>query len=978
MEPPAQTASVFGRDNIVVQANGSGVNVTVQAGRAYLRLTQYEKRTKLAARDKSETGLLSAYRTDVGPLVGRDAALADLRRWLGADLPASIRVLVGAGGRGKTRLALELARTMSGEGWLAGFAAADELDRFRAQHDVADWRWDRPVLILVDYAASRAEQIGAWAREISDAALEDGRPPLRLLLIERQANRAIGWLATILGQGGDDASRAVSALLDPPEPVELPAIDDLAFRRRIFDALLSSGGSGLEAPAPGADAPFDRLLADRKWAGDPLYLGMAGLAARRLGVQAALSLSRADLALAVAERELKRIGDIGAARGVDAAGQNHRGAFVRHMAAMATLTQGLTAQEARKLAEGERAALKSKAPLNAALEALRDALPAGEGNHGVAPILPDIVGEAAILIWLGAAGAIAQWGLPPAARIGAAARIGLPRVSAVLVRLAQDFAPAGRDEPVRWLDALAATLNADIGALMQIADAVPIMTLALRELAERLTRRIAAALRAAVAACQARNSADDRKVLLPLSALLAKSLNNFGDRLAGLGRREDARAATQEAVDIYRRLAAGSPTAYAPHLANALDNLGGRLGDLGRPEEALAATREAVAIRRRLAAESPADYLPSLAGALSNYGNKLSEFGRLQDALAPTLEALEIRRRLAAERPDAFLSDVAISLTNLGNRLRELARPEEALAPAQEAVDIYRGLAVDGPDAFLPDFASALINLGAILGKLDRREHALATAKEASTICRRLAVERPEAFMPRLATSLINLNNRLSALGRREEARAAAQEAVDIYRRLVAETPDAFMPDFAGALSNLGDCLSELDRREDALAATREEIEIYRRLAAERPSFLPNLAASLSNISAGLGDLGLRDDALAAAQEAADIYRRLAAEKPDAFLPDLAISLNNLGGMFLRLERRGDALAATTEGLAMLAPFFLRAPAAHSQRMLPICRNYLNRCADAGVEPDAALLDPVVAALQALPEFQAAEASPAD
>jgi hypothetical protein len=240
---------------------------------------------------------------------------------------------------------------------------------------------------------------------------------------------------------------------------------------------------------------------------------------------------------------LKRIGDIGAAHGVDAAFQDHRGAFVRHLAAMATLTQGLTREEARALAEGELAALKSGAPLNASLEALRDALPGAGGNDGVAPILPDIVGEGAILAWLGKDGPVAQWGLSSIARIAAAAQHRLPRVSAVLVRTAQDFAAAGRDEPVRWLESLAATSDADVDALMQIADALPDQTLALRELAARLTGRITDALRTAVVASEAQDNADGRESLLALRGLLATSLNNLGARLSDLGRREEALAA---------------------------------------------------------------------------------------------------------------------------------------------------------------------------------------------------------------------------------------------------------------------------------------------------------------------------------------------------------------------------------------------------------------------------------------------------
>ena len=261
--------------------------------------------------------LLSAYRADVVPLLGREGAMADLRRWLDGEAPGlDARVIVGAGGRGKTRLAWSSRGPISDEGWLAGFAPADELDRFRDQHGVEQWRWDRPVLVILDYAASRADAIRQWVHELVDASL-DNRPRLRLLLLERQASRAISWFSTVFGQGDNDASRAALALLDPREPVELPPLDDLGFRRSVFGALLKRANAALAAPPAGADPEFDRLLADRKWAGDPLYLMMAGLVAAKAGVGGALALSRADLALTIGRNEIARIGNIGAARGVD-------------------------------------------------------------------------------------------------------------------------------------------------------------------------------------------------------------------------------------------------------------------------------------------------------------------------------------------------------------------------------------------------------------------------------------------------------------------------------------------------------------------------------------------------------------------------------------------------------------------------------------------------------------------------------------
>jgi hypothetical protein len=179
-------------ENIIVQRSGSGADTDIQSGRPYLRLTQYVRRTKLAVRDDSDAALLSAYRADVVPLIGRDAEMASLRQWLAGEEPVSIRVMVGAGGRGKTRLALEFAREIAKEGWLAGFVTADELDRFRSQGGVERWRWDKPALAIVDYAASRAEQMRAWLRELVDASF-DTKPKLAFCCSNaRQIARSAG------------------------------------------------------------------------------------------------------------------------------------------------------------------------------------------------------------------------------------------------------------------------------------------------------------------------------------------------------------------------------------------------------------------------------------------------------------------------------------------------------------------------------------------------------------------------------------------------------------------------------------------------------------------------------------------------------------------------------------------------------------------------------------------------------------------
>jgi hypothetical protein len=140
---------------------------------------------------------------------------------------------------------------------------------------------------------------------------------------------------------------------------------------------------------------------------------------------------------------------------------------------------GLTLADARALIKAEAIQLGSATDVNTTVAAPQDGLPGTSRRPEIAPILPDIVGEAAILCWLGDGGALSRLGIDPLASIRRAAATALARTSAVLVRMAQDFAAAGRDEPIRWLYAIAQAQEADPSAFMVIASRLPHKTIAL-------------------------------------------------------------------------------------------------------------------------------------------------------------------------------------------------------------------------------------------------------------------------------------------------------------------------------------------------------------------------------------------------------------------------------------------------------------------------------------------------------------------
>ena len=99
---------------------------------------------------------------------------------------------------------------------------------------------------------------------------------------------------------------------------------------------------------------------------------------------------------------------------------------------------------------------------------------------------------------------------------------------------------------------------------------------------------------------------------------MVASLDNVWDILALAGQHQEALDPIEEAVAIYRRLAAGGPAAHEPDLAASLNKLSDILARADRREEARAVVEEAVAVNRRLAAANPATFEPGLAASLNH------------------------------------------------------------------------------------------------------------------------------------------------------------------------------------------------------------------------------------------------------------------------------------------------------------------------------------------------------------------------
>jgi hypothetical protein len=148
---------------------------------------------------------------------------------------------VGGAGTGKTRLAYELLLRVEAAlpGWQAGMLGGADLRRLVERTHAPDLNWPAPTVLVVDYAQTLAAPLSELLRALTHLR-RDHRPPLRLLLIERQPGDSFEDLLR-LENGAMPC--AVHSLFHPPAPVPLTPLPPGELRREVLKQTLEKAAA---------------------------------------------------------------------------------------------------------------------------------------------------------------------------------------------------------------------------------------------------------------------------------------------------------------------------------------------------------------------------------------------------------------------------------------------------------------------------------------------------------------------------------------------------------------------------------------------------------------------------------------------------------------------------------------------------------------------------------------------------------------
>lgn len=904
---------------------------------------------------RSPAALLLARRALV-PFRGRTELLPQLTAW--ARQPGFDAVVVhGPGGQGKTRLAHHLGSALEADGhvvvWPAGRARPEELETLK---DSA-----RPLLVVVDYAETRVEQLAAL---LDAAAARVTEKPFKLLLLARTAG---AWWDDLVG-----SSQTAEALLEQARTEPLPVLEDTedgrrAAYREAVDALaralpavpgqeghdwpaiaaglpdpegthlgdgvaltlhmtaladlldtadppeqdlLAAPGSG-PGPAPvssreEADAVEDRLLRHeaRYWKGAAVANGLMGRAEATLGPALTDTLTAAFLLGAHDRVEAASLlGDVPSLLRTDSAA---RWLAELYPAESADLPWGTL--------QPDRLAERYVGRRLAADPGLADRLLAHHTDRQAEQLVTVYARAAAHPVFAGAldAGLTALCGRRHRALALPAMRV------------------AGRTERpaplVNALDELVDRPDLDDDTLVTLCVLAPEGSDVLAPWAARISLRLVR-----------QYQRDAAEITVPARGDVRKDPAG-DDGTSGGGPSLIARSVVEAEPDAdAEAVVVRMPTNLLGYLM-ALNALSRRLDLAGRTAESREVGAEALAFGYSVfnalgGSDADGEFPPSQAPV----ADLLSEFAvtmevealrcaaddRYDEALTVAEGSAWLLRRLrdsALETLHPTSERLAHALGALGHIRALNDQVTEAREAVAEANAILRTLVDPAVPATIAALAGNMCQEAVLVFRDGDQDTAVLLAKEAVALQRdAVTTGGRDRYGSMLLTALSTLADLLHDAVRRQEEHAVRAEAVALARALVKVLPAVHTPRLADELMSQAVVRNEEGDHDEAFAAWEEAVDLLRGAYAHDPRrYRAQLALGLLRQGRGLVDTGFGHEAYEVLGEAVRLYRELARQAPRRFRLTLLESTGALARACLLIGEDDEGLRWTRRTIALL------------------------------------------------------------
>lgn len=719
-------------------------------------------------------------------IFGRDEELIRLDAWMGRDEYLLTRLVVGYGGVGKTRLALELCSRATANGWVAGFLAPD------ATLGEEIYKGGMPTLIVLDYAETRLQLI----RQLIARLRKTSGAKMRILLLARSAG---DWWTSLSLE-----SPEFEALLTTSPPLILrPFGDDFEIVERIYKAAREAFCNHLGASE--IDVRRRHQFVRDVTPLELQTLALIDVLEVRNRLDPEQEQSPTERLLNHERRYLK------AAVSAECIDDIEIATMDQILAAMALVG---AATEKAALADLRRLDLSLSDDVQKKVVRLLRRLYPGQGCY-LSGIKPDLIAEDLVSQVVAGSGCVSEnLGFPsemlrgvPSEQLEPALTVlsrsaGRPHVREALFGLlhglSEDFAIAAvhvapqLEEPSALVEALRRGIRSSrLGrhALERLLAQIPEETVSLANVAADVCTALISLTPVVAGDCQSKVEA-------------ARFLSNASNRMSDVGRTAEAVSTARAAVDLLRTVSQDD-SAVIP-LGATLSNLSNRLWEVGDTESSLGMALEAVALLDGQGGESPDPVrLRKLsAGANNNLAFRWADLGNFEVSLPLAREAVTLFFDLHDTHDFFVRSGTASALNNLACIYNGLGLFDQAVKVADDAVGRRRNQVIENRDRFLPFLARALTNASIAHLGIEQGLGGLELGEKALDLQIMLSEQRP-VFAWELGTSGLNLAAIHISRGKNNDALAVVDLVLDkAYRHPGLRLPDTRVTHMLQGLRN--------------------------------------------------------------------------------------------------------------------------------------------------------------------------------